>query len=73
MNKDKEYIVDSETNTQLTPEEQKNLRKKSKPVGTSLSYNRQDVLQDRRDPFAKKKPGQTERRKNKYDRRDSGE
>jgi hypothetical protein len=69
MNKDKEYIVDAKIDTTLTEEQQKNLRKKSKPVGEVPAYNRQNVFVDRRDPLAQKKV-KPERRKNKKERRD---
>jgi len=69
MNKDKEYIVDAKVNVELTAEEKEALRKKTKPVGTTLAYGRQNVFTDRRDPLAVKKV-QTERRKSKKDRRD---
>jgi len=70
MNKDKEYIVDTKIDTTLTEEQQENIRKKSRPVGAVPAYNRQNVFVDRRDPLAKKKQSQAERRKSRKERRD---
>jgi len=56
MSKDKEYIVNTKINTELTADEKRKLKQKSKPVTPAI---------DRRNPLASKKPVSPERRKNK--------
>ncbi len=70
MSKDKEYIVDTKVDATLSEEEKQKLRKKTKPVGSTLAYGRQNVFTDRRDPQAIKQAPSPDRRKNKRDRRD---
>lgn len=70
MNKDKEYIVNVKVDVELTEDEKRKLKQKSKPVGDVPVYGRQNAITDRRDPHTQKKMTQAERRKNKRERRD---
>lgn len=68
MNKDKEYIVDKAIDATLTDEEKQKLKQKKSPPD-SKGFKRQDLFEDRRDPYSKEKYKGPERRKNDDDRR----
>lgn len=68
MNKDKEYIVDKVVDATLTEEEKQKLRQKKTPPD-SKGFKRQDLFEDRRDPYSKESYQGPERRNNR-DRRD---